>query len=384
MPGFRLSTLLVCSLSFSLYAQTPEPTVPPATPPPQTEPAPPPASQPSDQDVVVPPKPQPAQETVPSPRFPSGLPQENPDPNASNPAGLKNNKEPRETKNNKDSDTPIKSSQIHNPVLWHDPGQISSLDLFYGQGGKDHQPEPPFTFESEDHNGTNPKFDVHDAKDKKWRVKLGEEARPEVVASRLMWAMGYYVNDDYVLASADINDLHIQRGADRAKGGHITEARFSRKPSGQKKLGIMAVETKSIYRHPRIQRPAGDDGGHEQLGPQRRQQRRLRRQRLQLRNLPHQRHRRHVRHQWSQLDTCPLQGKHQQLQGFEIHPAANSYRGGLRHSEAAHRLPPQDRRLRRKRICSASRIRMDRQQYSAQGRALDGLAVRSTQSPTTR
>ena len=135
-------------------------------------------------------------------------------------------------------DRPVNRTELHNPVLWHDPGNIPSLDLFYGQGGKDGQPVPPFSFESEDHKGTNPKFDVRDAQDKKWRVKLGEEARPEVVASRLLWAVGYFVDDDYLLESADVEGLHLQRGANRAKNGHVTEARFARKPTGQKKVGI--------------------------------------------------------------------------------------------------------------------------------------------------
>ena len=141
-------------------------------------------------------------------------------------------------KASKDNDEPVNSAELHHPVLWHDPGQISSLDLYYGQGGKQGQPVAPFTFESEDHSGTNPKFDARDANGKKWRVKLGTEARPEVVASRLLWAMGYFVNDDYVLASAEIENLHLQRGAGKTKHGLITEARFARKPSGQKKIGI--------------------------------------------------------------------------------------------------------------------------------------------------
>jgi hypothetical protein len=141
-------------------------------------------------------------------------------------------------KSSKDNDSPVNPASLHNPVLWHDPGKISFLDLYYGQGGEKGLPVAPFTFESEDHNGTNPKFDVRDAKGEKWRVKLGTEARPEVVASRLLWAMGYFVNDDYVLESAKVENLHIQRGAGMAKHGHIEDARFARKPSGQKKIGI--------------------------------------------------------------------------------------------------------------------------------------------------
>ena len=136
----------------------------------------------------------------------------------------------------KDNDAPIRADQIHNPVLWHDPGNIASLDLFYGQGGRNGMPQAPYTFLEEDMNGTNPKFDAQDGSGKKWRVKLGNEARPEVVASRLLWAVGYYVNDDYVVPSAYVADLHMKRGG-ASKDGHISEARFARKPEGEKKVG---------------------------------------------------------------------------------------------------------------------------------------------------
>src|SRR6185437_4065060 len=107
----------------------------------------------------------------------------------------------------KDNDKPIDQADIHNASLWRDPGNISAKNMFYGDGGKDGEPVPPFKFISEDTSGTNPKFDVKDATGTKWRVKLGEEARPEVVASRLLWAVGYYVNDDYLLHIATIQGL---------------------------------------------------------------------------------------------------------------------------------------------------------------------------------
>ena len=59
------------------------------------------------------------------------------------------------------------------PVLWRDPGDIASRNLFYGPGGKAHEPRGTFTFEKEDMNGTNPKFDVVDEDGVKWRVKMG-------------------------------------------------------------------------------------------------------------------------------------------------------------------------------------------------------------------
>jgi len=47
-------------------------------------------------------------------------------------------------------------------VLWKDPVDIASRDLFNGPGGADHVPHGPFRFEKEDMDGTNPKFVVKD------------------------------------------------------------------------------------------------------------------------------------------------------------------------------------------------------------------------------
>lgn len=143
----------------------------------------------------------------------------------------------------KDNDLPLPASAIKNPMLWHDPGNISSLDLFYGEGGKDRQPAPPFTFVGEDLHGTNPKMDVRDSNDKKWRVKEGEEARPEVVASRLLWAMGFYANEDYLVQHAMVSGVDMKRGSRDLKQGKLAAVRFSRKPGGQNKIGIWEWRT---------------------------------------------------------------------------------------------------------------------------------------------
>ncbi len=138
----------------------------------------------------------------------------------------------------KDNDQPLPASRVHKPVLWHQQSAIASLDLLAGQGGEKHAPRPPFTFLEESKSGTNPKFDAEDADGKKWRVKLGDEARPEVAASRLLWAVGYYANDDYLLPSAAVAGIKMKRGGGGVKNGVVSDARFARKPGGQKKIGI--------------------------------------------------------------------------------------------------------------------------------------------------
>lgn len=146
-----------------------------------------------------------------------------------------------------DNDAPVQSSRLKQPVLWKERADIPSLDLLLGPGGEKHLPAPPFTFVDEDKNGTNPKFDVTDANGTTWRCKLGDESRPEVVASRLLWAVGYYANDDYLLPKAQVRSLRLKRGGDLVKGDTVKDVRFARKPGGQKKIGTWEWKTNPFY-----------------------------------------------------------------------------------------------------------------------------------------
>ena len=125
-------------------------------------------------------------------------------------------------------------------VLWRNPSDIASRNLFYGPGGKEHQPHGPFTFVKEDLDGTNPKFEVRDRDGVKWKVKLGEEARPETVASRLVWAVGYFTNEDYFLPTLRAGDMprHLHRGQKLvAADGAFHNVRLKRYLNDEKKIG---------------------------------------------------------------------------------------------------------------------------------------------------
>ncbi len=124
-------------------------------------------------------------------------------------------------------------------ILWREPADISSRNLFYGPGGKDHEPHGPFKFVEEDLNGTNPKFVIRDRDKVKWTVKLGLEARPETVASRLVWAAGYFTNEDYFLQDLRVEGMpeHLKRGGNRiGAGGSMHAVRLKRHIEDQKKL----------------------------------------------------------------------------------------------------------------------------------------------------
>src|SRR5580692_7729062 len=98
--------------------------------------------------------------------------------------------------------------------LWREPQDIGSENLFYGAGGKEHLPHGPFTFVKEDLDGTNPKYNVRDQDGVKWKIKLGPEARPETVASRFVWAVGYHTDEDYFLSEVQVLGLppRVHRG----------------------------------------------------------------------------------------------------------------------------------------------------------------------------
>ncbi|HZS48744.1 MAG TPA: hypothetical protein VFC63_26970 [Blastocatellia bacterium] len=125
------------------------------------------------------------------------------------------------------------------PIIWEDPGDLASRNLFYGRGSEDRAPKPPFTFVEEDMSGSNPKFDVTDANGTKWKVKLGNEAQPETTVSHLLWAVGYFTDEDYYVPEFNVQGLKkLHRGNDLVgKDGTVHGGRFKRQNKGEKNVG---------------------------------------------------------------------------------------------------------------------------------------------------
>jgi len=113
------------------------------------------------------------------------------------------------------------------PVLWREPGNIRTRDLFYGPGSRALAPAPPFHFVKEVKEGTSPKFDVQDVRGVPWRVKLGPEAQAETVATRLVRAVGYNAEESYYLDHIQINNLpRLSRGKKYMQGDFVRGAPF--------------------------------------------------------------------------------------------------------------------------------------------------------------
>jgi hypothetical protein len=134
-------------------------------------------------------------------------------------------------------------------VLWTDPGDIRARNLYWGIGGEEHQPKLPVEFVKEDKRGTNPKFDVRDSSDQKWKAKVGLEAKPETAASRIMWAVGYTANENYLFHELQVKNMppRLQRGQQLVKGNNVLDVRLQRPPHGYKKGGDWSWRHNPFY-----------------------------------------------------------------------------------------------------------------------------------------
>ena len=120
-------------------------------------------------------------------------------------------------------------------TLWTEPTDIKTRNLYYGPGGEADQPHGPLTFIKEDDAGTSPKFEVKDADGTKWKAKLGPEAQPETVATRLMWAVGFTTNENYFMPDVKVADLPpLKRGREFVTGDEVKAVRLQRTTAGKK------------------------------------------------------------------------------------------------------------------------------------------------------
>jgi hypothetical protein len=91
------------------------------------------------------------------------------------------------------------------PVLWRTPTDIRSRDLYLGPGGQAMRPDlQRLTFIKEEKGGYSKKFRVKDASGREWVAKIGKEAQSETSAVRLLWAVGYETEVNYLIPRVTI------------------------------------------------------------------------------------------------------------------------------------------------------------------------------------
>ena len=125
------------------------------------------------------------------------------------------------------------------PVLWKEPTDIATRDLINGNVAEDMKPDlSQVTFEADETRGYSVKWHVKDGAGKKWVVKLGNEARPETAAARLVWAVGYMTDVDYLVPCVQIvNAPKPRKKVEQCEGKGFANVRFEARPKGWKRVG---------------------------------------------------------------------------------------------------------------------------------------------------
>jgi hypothetical protein len=143
------------------------------------------------------------------------------------------------SKHFRSADPVEKATQPGQPHLWTQPDDIAARNLLYGIGGKAHEPRGKFKFIEEDLGGSTPKFKVEDEQGVKWTVKMGAEAQPETSATRLVWAAGYFTDEDYYLPELSVEGMkRLRRGQNFVTStGKVRGVRLERRRPGEKWIG---------------------------------------------------------------------------------------------------------------------------------------------------
>ena len=87
------------------------------------------------------------------------------------------------------------------PVLWTAPANIATRDLRLGPGGEAMQPDlSNITFLEEDKGGySGVKYRIRDGAGREWVAKVSKESQSETAAVRLLWAVGYETEVNYLV-----------------------------------------------------------------------------------------------------------------------------------------------------------------------------------------
>jgi hypothetical protein len=124
------------------------------------------------------------------------------------------------------------------PILWQEPTDIESRDLFQGPGGEVMRPDlSRVSFMRDQSGGYSINYRVKDGAGKTWVAKLGKEAQPETAAARLMWAVGYKTEINYLIPCVHIQGApEPQRKVERCEGNGFANVKFEARPEGVKRL----------------------------------------------------------------------------------------------------------------------------------------------------
>jgi hypothetical protein len=122
-------------------------------------------------------------------------------------------------------------------VLWREPADIELRDLFNGPGGDSMKPNlSRVTFiRDQAGGGYSINYRVRDGSGKIWVAKLRSEAQPETAAVRLVWAVGYMTEINYLAPCVKIEGAPAS-SVKKCEGGGFANVKFEARPANVKRL----------------------------------------------------------------------------------------------------------------------------------------------------
>ncbi len=126
----------------------------------------------------------------------------------------------------KDKDKNTTKTATGTPVLW-EPTEVASYDTSLGPGSTDLQPDlSHITFVEEEKGGFSKKYKIKDGAGHTWVAKVGPEAQSETAAVRLVSALGYKTDINYLVPRMTIPTV-----------GDFTNVRLEARPDDVKRVG---------------------------------------------------------------------------------------------------------------------------------------------------
>jgi hypothetical protein len=137
-----------------------------------------------------------------------------------------------------EKDKKKKAPPTGTPVLWSEPTDIESRNLLHGPGGEAMRPDlSRINFVRDQSGGYSINYRVKDGSGRTWVAKLGKEAQPETAAARLMWAVGYKAEINYLVPCVFIQGApEPRRKVERCQGTGFANVKFEARPEGVKRL----------------------------------------------------------------------------------------------------------------------------------------------------
>jgi len=116
--------------------------------------------------------------------------------------------------------------------LWQSPKDLGSRNLFWGPGQQSRVPPTAVEYKvvRRDETGYSAGYDVEGPDGRRWDVKLGREVQPEIVLSRILWALGYHQPETYYVTDWKLTGEWKDEGTParfRLQSDHETEGEWA-------------------------------------------------------------------------------------------------------------------------------------------------------------